>query len=314
MEKRAIDGSVAERPRKPPWIRIRLRTRPDSAFEETRALLRRHALHTVCEVGACPYIGECWAKRLATVMILGEICTRACAFCNVRTGRPERVDAGEPRRLAQAVAELGLRHVVITSVDRDDLADAGAGHFVRCIEEIRRAAPGTTIEVLTPDFRHREGAVEAIVAAAPDVYNHNVETVPRLYRSVRPGASYRHSVGLLRRVKEQAPHLFTKSGLMVGLGEEPPEVLEVMDGLRAAHVDFVTIGQYLRPSPRHAAVQRYWTPAEFAELGRTAEEKGFLMVASSPMTRSSYHAEEDFQRLRARRAAHATQAHRTHER
>ncbi len=308
MQRRAIDGSVAERPRKPPWIRVRLRTQPDGAFEETRALLRRHSLHSVCEEAACPNIGECWAQRHATVMILGEICTRACAFCNVKTGRPERVDAGEPQRLAQAVAELGLRHVVITSVDRDDLADGGAGHFVRCIEEIRRSAPGTSIEVLTPDFRHREGAVEAVVAAAPDVYNHNVETVPRLYRRVRPGASYRHSLGLLQRVKEQAPQLFTKSGLMLGLGEEPAEVLEVMDDLRAADVDFVTIGQYLRPSPRHAAVQRYWTPAEFAELGRSAERKGFLMWSSSPMTRSSYHAGEDFERLRARRAQHAPHA------
>jgi lipoic acid synthetase len=231
-------------------------------------------------------------------MILGEVCTRACAFCNVRTGRPEGVDPDEPRHLAEAVAEFGLRHVVITSVDRDDLPDGGAEQFVRCIEEVRRSAPGTSIEVLTPDFRHKQGALDAVVAARPDVYNHNVETVPRLYRRIRPGASYRESIALLRRVAQIEPRLFSKSGIMLGLGETEDEVHAVMDDLRAADVDFLTLGQYLRPSPRHAAVERYWTPEEFAELARSAEAKGFLMVSSSPLTRSSYHADEDFRRLR----------------
>jgi lipoic acid synthetase len=289
-----------ERPvlRKPPWIRVRLRSQPQGGYTQIRELLRRKRLNSVCEEAACPNIGECWARRHATVMILGEVCTRACAFCNVKTGLPDAVDPEEPRHLAEAVAELGLRHVVITSVDRDDLPDGGAGQFVRCIEEIRRSAPGTTIEVLTPDFRHKQGALEAVVAARPDVYNHNVETVPRLYRRIRPGASYRDSIDLLRRVAEIEPHLFTKSGIMLGLGETEEEVYAVMDDLRAADVDFLTLGQYLRPSPRHAAVERYWTPDEFAELARSAEEKGFLMVSSSPLTRSSYHADADFRRLR----------------
>jgi lipoic acid synthetase len=289
--------------RKPPWIRVRLRSRPDAGFERTREIVRRQRLYTVCEEAACPNIGECWAKGHATVMILGDVCTRACAFCNVATGLPGRVDADEPRHLAEAVTELGLRHVVVTSVDRDDLPDGGASQFVRCIAEMRRLAPATTVEVLTPDFRHKEGAIEAVAAARPDVYNHNVETVPRLYRRIRPGASYSHSIDLLRRVKEIAPGVFTKSGLMVGLGEEEPEVLAVMDDLRAAGVDFLTVGQYLRPSPKHAAVERYWSPQEFAALGRAAEQKGFLLVSASPMTRSSYHADADFQRLRARREA-----------
>ncbi len=296
----------AERPAlaKPPWIRVRLRSQPQGAYAQTRELLRRKRLNSVCEEAACPNIGECWARRHATVMILGEVCTRACAFCNVKTGRPEGVDPDEPRHLAEAVAELGLRHVVITSVDRDDLPDGGAQQFVRCIEEVRRSAPGTTIEVLTPDFRHKQGALEAVVAARPDVYNHNVETVPRLYRRIRPGASYRDSIELLRRVaqiKSVERRLFSKSGIMLGLGETEEEVHAVMDDLRAADVDFVTLGQYLRPSPRHAAVERYWTPEEFAELARSAEAKGFLMVSSSPLTRSSYHADADFRRLRERR-------------
>jgi len=235
-------------------------------------------------------------------MILGDVCTRACAFCNVATGVPRAVDPEEPARLAAAVARLGLRHVVVTSVDRDDLPDGGAGHFVRSIEAIRAAAPGATIEVLTPDFRRKPGAGDAVAAARPDVYNHNVETVPRLYRRVRPGASYRESLRLLARVKEVAPGVFTKSGLMLGLGEERAEVLALLDDLRAAGVDFVTIGQYLRPSPRHAPVERFWTPEEFEALRREAVARGFAMVASSPLTRSSYHAEEDFARLRAVRA------------
>jgi len=290
-------------PRKPPWIRVRLRSRPEGEYERTRALLRRKQLHTVCEEAACPNIGECWANRHATVMILGDTCTRACAFCNVKTGVPGRVDPNEPTHLAEAVAELALRHVVVTSVDRDDLADGGAGQFVRCIEALRASTPETTIEVLTPDFRRKEGALEAVADAAPDVYNHNVETVPRLYRRVRPGASFQHSVALLRRAKERAPGVFTKSGLMVGLGEERDEVCAVLDELRAADVDFVTLGQYLRPSPRHAEVSRYWTPEEFEALRQEALARGFLMVSASPMTRSSYHADEDFQQLRARRAA-----------
>jgi len=286
---------------RPPWIRVRLRSQPQGAYVQTRELLRRKRLNSVCEEAACPNIGECWARRQATVMILGEVCTRACAFCNVKTGRPEGVDPDEPRHLAEAVAELGLRHVVITSVDRDDLPDGGAGQFVRCIEELRRSAPGTTIEVLTPDFRRKPGALEAVVAARPDVYNHNVETVPRLYRRIRPGASYRDSIELLRRVGQLEPRIFRKSGLMLGLGESEEEVHAVMDDLRAADVDFLTLGQYLRPSPRHARVERYWTPEEFAALARDAEAKGFLMVSASPLTRSSYHADADFRKLRERR-------------
>jgi lipoic acid synthetase len=284
---------------------VRLRAVPSPGYARTRELVRELRLHTVCEEAACPNIAECWSAGHATVMILGEVCTRACAFCNVRTGLPTALDPHEPERLARAVAELGLRHVVVTSVDRDDLADGGAGHFVRSIEAVRRAAPATSIEVLTPDFRRKPGAVDAVAAARPDVYNHNVETVPRLYRRVRPGASYRGSLGLLARVKQLAPGIFTKSGLMLGLGEEREEVLALLDDLRAAEVDFVTIGQYLRPSPQHAPVARYWTPEEFAELGRAAQAKGFLLAASSPMTRSSYHAARDFERLRARRAAGA---------
>ena len=286
---------------KPPWIRVRVRE--SAEFLETRDLVRRMKLGTVCEEAACPNIHECWAKRHATVMVLGTVCTRACAFCNVDTGLPGAVDREEPRRLAEAVAELGLRHVVVTSVDRDDLPDGGAAHFVSCIEAIRRATPATTVEVLTPDFRHKEGAIETVAAAAPDVYNHNVETVPRLYRSIRPGASFEHSVDLLRRVKQVSPQIFTKSGLMVGLGEEPDEILEVMDALRAAQVDFLTVGQYLRPTPRHAEVARYVTPSEFESIREEGESRGFLLVAASPFTRSSYHADEDFQALQRARLA-----------
>jgi len=289
--------------RKPPWIRVRLRSVPSPGYERTRDLVRSMRLHTVCEEAACPNVGECWSAGHATVMILGEVCTRACAFCNVRTGLPAAVDPHEPERLGAAVAELGLRHVVVTSVDRDDLPDGGAAHFVRSLEAIRLASPGTTVELLTPDFRRKPGAVDTVAAARPDVYNHNVETVPRLYRQVRPGASYRESLALLARVKQIAPGVFTKSGLMLGLGEERAEVLALLEDLRGADVDFVTIGQYLRPTPRHAPVRRYWTPEEFALLGREAWAMGFLMVSSSPMTRSSYHAERDFERLRARREA-----------
>ncbi|HKA14861.1 MAG TPA: lipoyl synthase [Myxococcota bacterium] len=282
---------------KPPWLRVHVRETPE--VRETRALMRRLGLGTVCEEAACPNLHECWSHRHATVMVLGTVCTRACAFCNVKTGLPDRVDHDEPDRLAEAVAELGLRHVVITSVDRDDLADGGAGHFVRCIERIRARTPGTTVEILTPDFRHKDGAIERTARARPDVYNHNVETVPRLYRRIRPGASFAHSVDLLRRVKRCEPATFTKSGLMVGLGEEPGEVLEVMDALREADVDFLTIGQYLRPTPQHAPVARYVDPAEFASYREQALARGFLLVASSPLTRSSYHADADFEKLRA---------------
>ncbi len=289
-------------PRKPAWIRVKAPT--SEGYGETRRLMREMNLHTVCEEAACPNIGECWARKHATVMILGDVCTRACAFCNVATGRPSAVDPREPDNLAVTVATMGLRHVVVTSVDRDDLADGGAGQFVTCIRRIRETSPATTIEVLTPDFRHKEGALEAVVAAAPDVFNHNLETVPRLYPTIRPGARYYHSLRLLDRAKELRPELFTKSGIMLGLGEERGEVLQVMDDLRSARVDFLTIGQYLQPTPRHAAVARFVPPEEFQELRRIGEAKGFLLVASSPLTRSSYHADRDFETLRrARRAS-----------
>ncbi|MCZ6607978.1 MAG: lipoyl synthase [Alphaproteobacteria bacterium] len=290
-------------PRKPPWIRVKAPT--SAGYGETLRLMRAHGLHTVCEEAACPNIGECWSRGHVTVMILGDICTRACAFCNVKTGRPGVVDALEPENLALSVASMGLKHVVVTSVDRDDLDDGGAAQFVRCIERIREAAPGTTIEVLTPDFRNKEGALEAVIAARPDVFNHNLETVPRLYRTIRPGARYFHSLRLLDQAKKLDPTIFTKSGIMVGLGEERREVLQVMDDQRSADVDFLTIGQYLRPTPRHAPVDRYVTPEEFEDYRRLALARGFLMVASSPLTRSSYHADRDFAALRAARRAKA---------
>ena len=290
-------------PRKPPWIRVKAPT--SAGYGETLRLMRAHGLHTVCEEAACPNIGECWSRGHVTVMILGDICTRACAFCNGKTGRPGTVDALEPENLALSVASMGLKHVVVTSVDRDDLDDGGAAQFVRCIERIREAAPGTTIEVLTPDFRNKEGALEAVIAARPDVFNHNLETVPRLYRTIRPGARYFHSLRLLDQAKKLDPTIFTKSGIMVGLGEERREVLQVMDDQRSADVDFLTIGQYLRPTPRHAPVDRYVTPEEFEDYRRLALARGFLMVASSPLTRSSYHADRDFETLRRARQAKA---------
>ena len=286
--------------RKPPWLKIRLRESPE--VKETRALVKRLRLHTVCEEAACPNLHECWSRRHASVMILGSTCTRACAFCNVHTGRPDAVDADEPARLATAIAEMELRHVVITSVDRDDLPDGGASHFAACIGAVRAASPATSIEVLTPDFRNKPGALEVVAAAQPDVYNHNVETVPRRYRKIRPGASYRHSVDLLARAKHALPGAFTKSGLMLGLGETRDEVLAVMDDLRAAEVDFLTVGQYLRPSPRHAEVSRYVEPAEFEIYREEGLARGFLGVAASPLTRSSHHADRDFQELRRARA------------
>ena len=290
--------------RKPSWIRVKAPT--SETYHDTRRLMREKSLHTVCEEAACPNIGECWTQKHATVMILGDTCTRACAFCNIKTGMPRPVDPDEPEHLAEAVAQMGLKHVVVTSVDRDDLADGGASHFVRCIELMRRTTPGTTIEILTPDFLRKPGAVDAIVAARPDVYNHNLETVPRLYRTVRPGARYFHSLRLLQKVKELDPSLFTKSGIMVGLGEERREVHQVMDDMRSADVDFITIGQYLQPTPRHHKVERFVEPGEFDAYARMARAKGFLQVASSPLTRSSYHAGDDFARLRATREAQLT--------
>jgi lipoic acid synthetase len=288
-------------PRKPDWLRVKAPMSRE--YQETRALMRRLDLRTVCEEAACPNIGECWKQKHATVMILGSVCTRACAFCNVATGKPDQLDPHEPEHVAEAVAELGLAHVVVTSVDRDDLDDGGAGHFARVIRAVRQRAPATTIEVLTPDFLRKDGAVETVVAARPDVYNHNLETVPRLYRPVRPGARYFASLRLLARVKELDPAMFTKSGIMVGLGESRDEVLQVMDDMRAADVDFLTIGQYLQPTPRHHPVDRFVPPDEFAEYKQHALGKGFLLVSATPLTRSSYHAGDDFARLRAAREA-----------
>jgi lipoic acid synthetase len=288
--------------RKPPWLRVRA---PGSAgYNETRRIVRDHGLVTVCEEAACPNIGECWSVGHATMMIMGEVCTRACAFCNVATGRPQALDPGEPMRVGAAVAAMGLNHVVITSVDRDDLADGGAAHFAAVVGAIRAAAPDTTIEILTPDFL-RKPAAAALTAidSGPDVFNHNLETVPRLYPSIRPGARYYHSLRLLERVKERAPDMFTKSGLMVGLGEAREEVTQVMDDMRSAGVDFITIGQYLQPTRKHAPVDRFVSPDEFQALATIAAAKGFLMVSASPLTRSSHHAGEDFARLRAARVA-----------
>ncbi|PWR26056.1 lipoyl synthase [Zavarzinia aquatilis] len=286
---------------KPDWLRVKAPTSPE--YAETRRLMRDLRLNTVCEEAACPNIGECWKKKHATVMILGDTCTRACAFCNIKTGMPAHPDPDEPDNVAIAVGEMGLEHVVITSVDRDDLADGGADQFVKVITRLRETAPRTTIEILTPDFMRKDGAVEAVVKAKPDVYNHNLETVPRLYPTIRPGARYFHSLRLLNQVKELDPTVFTKSGIMVGLGETKAEVYQVMDDLRSADVDFITIGQYLQPTPKHAAVDRFVTPEEFADYASMARAKGFLMVSASPLTRSSHHAGEDFLKLKAAREA-----------
>jgi lipoic acid synthetase len=285
--------------RKPDWIRVKAPTSP--VYRETHALMRANGLVTVCEEAACPNIGECWSQRHATMMIMGETCTRACSFCNVATGIPKALDTDEPRRVADAVAKLGLRHVVVTSVDRDDLRDGGAEHFAQTIRAIRAAAPETTIEILTPDFLRKDGALEVVVEARPDVFNHNLETVPALYPTIRPGARYYHSLRLLDRVKQLDPSIFTKSGLMVGLGEKRIEVLQVMDDLRSAEVDFLTIGQYLQPTVKHAAVDRFVTPDEFADYAQVARGKGFLLVSATPLTRSSYHADRDFAALRSAR-------------
>jgi lipoyl synthase len=286
---------------KPEWIRVKAPVSKE--YQNTRDIIHKLKLNTVCEEAACPNIGECWSQKHATVMIMGDTCTRACAFCNVKTGLPGALNPHEPENLAQAVAELKLHHVVVTSVDRDDLEDGGAWHFAECITAIRQRSPDTTIEVLTPDFLRKEKSIAIVAQARPDVYNHNIETVPRLYKAIRPGARYFNSLHLLKTVKEIDPSIFTKSGLMVGLGEDKDEVLQVMDDLRAADVDFMTIGQYLQPTPKHAPVDRFVTPDEFDTLGRQARAKGFLMVASSPLTRSSYHAGDDFAQMKKAREA-----------
>ena len=292
--------------RKPDWLRVRA---PGSAgYLETRNIVRREGLHTVCEEASCPNIGECWSQKHATLMIMGDTCTRACAFCNVKTGLPQPLDPDEPAKVGRAVAAMGLAHVVITSVDRDDLPDGGGEHFARVVQAIRAETPGTTIEILTPDFLRKDGAAEVVIDSKPDVFNHNLETVPRLYLRIRPGARYYHSLRLLERVKERDPSQFTKSGLMVGLGESKEEVMQVMDDMRSAGVDFITVGQYLQPTRKHAAIDRFVTPDEFAAYEAIARAKGFLMVSASPLTRSSHHAGEDFARLRAARAALNTAA------
>ncbi len=286
---------------KPAWIRVKAPGSPQ--YEATNAIVRQHGLVTVCQEAGCPNIGECWSKRHATFMIMGDTCTRACAFCNVKTGLPRGLDAREPQRIADAVAKLGLAHVVITSVDRDDLADGGAAHFAAVIAAIRAGSPATTVEILTPDFLRKPGALDVVVAARPDVFNHNLETVPSKYLAVRPGARYFHSLRLLQRVKELDGSIFTKSGIMVGLGEERHEVLQVMDDLRSADVDFLTVGQYLQPTRKHHAVMRFVPPDEFASIETQALAKGFLVVSASPLTRSSHHAGDDFTRLKAARQA-----------
>ncbi len=287
--------------RKPDWIRVKAPVSKE--YISTREVVRANKLHTVCEEAACPNIGECWTKRHATMMIMGGTCTRACAFCNVRTGLPDALDTDEPANVARAVKTLGLSHVVITSVDRDDLADGGADHFAKVIDAVHSESRGTSVEVLTPDFLRKDGAIETVMAAQPEVFNHNLETVPRLYLTIRPGARYFASLRLLERAKELMPTGFTKSGLMVGLGETREEIMQVMDDLRAAKVDFLTIGQYLQPTKKHARLDRFWTPAEFASLESIARAKGFLMVSATPLTRSSYHADSDFAALKAARAS-----------
>jgi len=287
--------------RKPSWIRVKAPT--SKGYNETRKIVHDKGLVTVCEEAACPNIGECWEKSHATFMILGDTCTRACAFCNIKTGLPGPVDHEEAEKIGYAVKEMGLSHVVITSVDRDDLSDGGAQHFVDVINAIRTTSPKTTIEILTPDFLRKDGAAETVIAARPDVFNHNLETVPRLYLKIRPGARYFHSLRLLEKVKEQDPSQFTKSGLMVGLGETKEEVMQVMDDMRSAGIDFLTIGQYLQPTRKHAAIDRFVTPDEFKAYETIARAKGFLLVSSTPLTRSSYHADSDFAKLQAARKA-----------
>ncbi len=290
--------------RKPDWIRVK--APQGKAYEETRALMRKATLTTVCEEAGCPNIGECWEQKHATFMIMGEVCTRACAFCNVATGKPEALDKLEPLRVGVAVMQMGLKHVVVTSVDRDDLADSGADHFVKTIQAIRMKAPGTTVEILPGDFRGKMADWDHVIDARPDVFNHNLETVPRLYPTIRPGARYFRSLRLLERVKERDPHQFTKSGLMVGLGESREEIGQVMDDMRVAGIDFITIGQYLQPTPKHTPVMHWWSPEEFEGLARIAKNKGFLMVSATPLTRSSHHAGDDFVKLKAARDTQIT--------
>lgn len=292
--------------RKPDWIRVKAPV--SKGYAETRAIVKENNLITVCEEAGCPNVGECWEQKHATMMIMGDTCTRACSFCNVRTGLPTPLDQTEPQRVAAAVAQMGLQHVVITSVDRDDLADGGAQHIADTVRAIRLAAPAATIEILTPDFLRKGDAANIAIDSRPDVFNHNLETVPRLYLSIRPGARYYHSLRLLERVKERDPDQFTKSGLMVGLGETKEEVMQVMDDMRSAGIDFLTIGQYLQPTRKHAAVDRYVSPEEFKALETIARAKGFLMVSASPMTRSSYHAGDDFRKLREARIARSQNA------
>ncbi len=290
--------------RKPAWIRVKAPT--SKGYAETKNIVKSKGLVTVCEEAACPNIGECWDKKHATMMILGDTCTRACAFCNVKTGLPGAIDPNEAENVGRATAEMGLNHVVITSVDRDDLDDGGAQHFVDVIDSIRRQSPGTTVEILTPDFLRKPAeAVNKVIDARPDVFNHNLETVPRLYLSIRPGARYYNSLRLLERVKERDPNAFTKSGIMVGLGETRDEVMQVMDDMRAAGIDFLTIGQYLQPTKKHAPIDRFVTPEEFKAYESIAKAKGFLLVSSSPLTRSSYHADDDFAKLKAAREGRA---------
>ncbi len=293
-EKRNLPDNPIQR--KPSWIRVRAPL--SEGYRQTANLVRKHQLNTVCEEASCPNIGSCWQQRHATFMIMGAICTRACAFCNVATGKPNALKSDEPLRVAQAVAQLQLRHCVITSVDRDDLPDGGGEHFAKVIHAIRSHAPTTTIEVLTPDFRNKPGALEKVVEAKPDVFNHNLETVPRLYPTIRPGARYFHSLRLLQRVREMDPNIFTKSGIMVGLGEQNVEIGQLMDDCRSADIDFLTIGQYLQPTPKHAPIDRFVPPDEFARYGDIARAKGFKLVSSTPLTRSSFHADEDFEKLR----------------
>lgn len=309
-DKRPRHPEKANRPdtevlRKPSWIRAKAPGAGSDAeiYAETKKIIQDNDLVTVCEEAACPNIGECWSQRHATMMIMGEICTRACAFCNVSTGLPLALDADEPARVADAVAKLGLRHIVITSVDRDDLADGGAQHFADTIYATRATSPETSIEILTPDFLRKEGALEIVIEARPDVFNHNLETTPRLYLNIRPGARYFHSMRLLQRVKEIDPTIFTKSGIMVGLGESREEVMQVMDDMRSADIDFITIGQYLQPTRKHAPIDRFVTPEEFESYATMARAKGFLMVSATPLTRSSHHADEDFAKLKAAREA-----------
>ena len=296
-----MSEEVEKKPRlkKPDWLRVKAPV--SKAYRETKDLVKSYGLNTVCEEAACPNIGECWQKKHATMMIMGSTCTRACAFCNVATGIPDQLNPHEPMNVAEAVQKMGLSHVVITSVDRDDLPDGGAEHFVETIAKLRLMAPKTTVEILTPDFLRKEGSIQIVAKAKPDVFNHNIETVPSLYAKIRPGARYFHSLSLLQKVKEVDPMIFTKSGIMVGLGETKEEVLQVMDDLRAAGVDFMTIGQYLQPTPKHAELKRFVTPDEFDYYKKMAKAKGFLMVASSPLTRSSYHAGDDFEEMRENR-------------